>query len=212
MPLKPLILLTGPDGSGKTTISHGLRALFETQGVKVRIVRLRGTHTLAYVLMRFMRDVTGLRGTELHYFGLRIPKGLRSLWIYIETVSVLPLVFLYYYLLRIRYLIISERSLLDVIIWILTGVNETPSKLLSVKALKFLLLLAFKFKNYTIYVTASKSTLISRKATERSLIIKMKDYYDLLANRLSLTTIDTSTCSTTECLKRVLSIIYTIYR
>ena len=205
--MKELILFTGPEASGKTTIAYLIKKYLENQGIKAKVVRLRGTHTLAYILMLFMRDVLGLYGSELHYYRLKLPKRLKWLWLYIELLAVIPLIILYYYIMRLKYVVIGERSVVDVVVWLLTGIEDEPHKLLLRKPIKFLILLATRYRPRTVYVTADLNSLISRKPYEKSLIIKMLPYYNALAKHLELLKVNTSTCRTYKCAKEALKVL-----
>ncbi|RLI87251.1 MAG: hypothetical protein DRP01_02290 [Archaeoglobales archaeon] len=207
MILKPLVLFTGPEASGKTTLACLLKAYLEKQGFKVKIVRLRGTHTLAYIMMRILRDLAGLRGKELHFYKFKIPPKLRQFWIYVETFSIIPLIMMNYYIMRGEYAIISERSIIDVIVWLLTGINESIHMLLTSKSLKLLVLLSAKYQPRTFYVIASPQVLTSRKPIEKELIVKMLPYYNALARYLHLNTVNTSSCNPQDCLNQILKVI-----
>lgn len=199
--LKPLILFTGPDASGKSTLAYLLRGYLEKKGFKTKIVRLRGTHTLSYILMRLMRDALKLHGNDLHYYKVKIPKKFIVFWLYIEMLSVLPLIATYYYLARVKYVIISERSVIDVIIWLITGINDNIQLTLFSKPIKLLLLLATKYRNKTFYITAEIHELIFRKPADKMLVLKTFPHYNAFATCLKLRTINTSHYNPLECLE-----------
>jgi GTPase SAR1 family protein len=203
---KPLILFTGPDGAGKTTMALMLKKYLEERGYKVKVVRIRGTHTLAYILMLFLRDILGLRGTELHYYRVRIPKRLAGLWIYLEFLSLIPLMLWYYVLLRMRYVVVSERSILDALIWIITSFKDALDTT-RLSRFKLYLLLILKYSKCTVYVTASPEVLVERKPGEEFLVKKMWIYYDKIAKILKLKYVDTSSSHSITTLQNVLYIL-----
>ena len=209
--LKPLILFTGPDGAGKTTMALVLKKHLEKKGYKVKVVRIRGTHTLAYILMLFLRDILGLRGRDLHYYNVRIPHKLIPLWTHIEFISLLPLILWYYYILRVKYLIISERSIIDASVWLLPGIKEGN---LSLKSgwIKLYLVLIGKYSKCTVYITAKLRTLENRKPNEAFLVSTMLPYYDAFAKIFQLKTIDTSSNSIIASFKILLELLKENYK
>lgn len=204
--LKPLILFTGPDGAGKTTIALMLKKYLEERGYKVKVVRMRGTHTLAYVLMLFLRNILGLRGTELHYYRVRLPKRLAGLWIYIEFLSLIPLILWYYVFLRMRYVVVSERSILDTLIWVITSFKDAIG-ITSLSRFKLYLLLILRYSKCTVYVTASPEILVERKPDEEFLVKEMWIYYNEIAKILKLKYVDTSSSHSTMILLNMLDML-----
>jgi GTPase SAR1 family protein len=204
--LEPLILFTGPDGAGKTTMTSMLKKYLEEKEYKVKVVRIRGTHTLAYILMLFLRDVLGLKGADLHYYRVRIPKRLVWLWIYLEFLSLIPLILWYYVCLRMRYVVVSERSILDALIWIITSFKDTLDTT-RLSRFKLYLLLILRYSKCTVYVTASPEVLAKRKPSEESLVKKMWIYYDEIAKTLKLKYVDTTSSHPLVTLRNILLLL-----
>ncbi|MEM2049800.1 MAG: hypothetical protein QXZ11_01620 [Thermoproteota archaeon] len=202
--MKPLLLFTGPEGSGKTTLALNFKSRLESNGYRVRIVRIRGTHTFAFLLAMFLKKCLKLHGSELHYYQVRIPKRLEKFWPFLEFISILPLILFYYHFYRIWQVVISERSLVDVIVWILGGLNE---KSLIIKSFTFRIFLTFASKYKPIYITATVHELMERKPYEKDLIFVLLPYYNALARILDLRIIDTSKCSLDDCLRSLFGFI-----
>jgi len=85
-----LIYFFGPDGSGKTTVAKALARELESHSFNVKISWMRGTHTLASLLARFLSKFTIFRGPDNPYYGISVPCGMRRLWQLLEFISVLP--------------------------------------------------------------------------------------------------------------------------
>jgi len=201
-----LIVLGGPDGSGKTTLALMLLKYFAARGLRVKVVRIRGTHSLAYVLMLFLRRFGIFRGSGLHYYNFRVPPKLRDLWLIIELISVLPLIVLYYYAYRMVYdVIIAERGVLDFAVWVLTGVRPCMSSPFTRMFLNAVQSLILRFK--TIYITASREELLKRKRLERDLVNNMYCVYELLAGQLRLRRIDTTNLQPSEAFRELLKVL-----
>jgi len=203
---RALIVLGGPDGSGKTTLALMLLKYFATKKLRAKVVRIRGTHTLAYVLMLFLRRFNIFKGGGLHYYNFRIPPKLRDLWLIIELVSALPLIVLYYYVYRMVYnVVIAERGVLDFAVWVLTGVRPCMSSPFTRMFLNVVQSLILRFR--TVYIIASKEVLLKRKRSERNLINNMYCIYELLAEQLRLRRIDTTNLQPSEALRELLKVL-----
>ncbi|MEM4889779.1 MAG: hypothetical protein QXJ64_10130 [Thermosphaera sp.] len=107
----------------------------------------------------------------------------------------------FYNLYRIWQIVISERSLLDLIIWIYGGLNE---KEYIVRSFTFRLLLAFVMKYKPIYITADINDLIKRKPYEKDLILSLLPYYEAFSKILNLKVVDTSKYDLSYCLISIL--------
>jgi len=204
--LKPLVLFTGPDGAGKTTVALILKKYLEKMGYRVKVVRIRGTHTLAYILMLFLRDVLGLKGSDIHYYRVRVPRMLIGLWIYLEFLSLIPLTLWYYVLLRVRYVVVCERSILDALIWVMTSFKDSLNTT-RLSRFRPYFLLALRYSKCTVYVTASPEVLAKRKPSEESLVKKMWIYYDKIAKTLKLKYVDTTSSHPSTTLQNVLLLL-----
>jgi GTPase SAR1 family protein len=204
--LKPLVLFTGPDGAGKTTMVLMLKKYLERKGYRVKVVRIRGTHTVAYILMLFLRDILGLRGTDIHYYRVRVPKRLIGLWIYLEFLSLIPLILWYYVLLRIRYVVVCERSILDALVWVMTSFKDALNTT-SLSRFRPYILLILRYSKCTVYVTASPEVLVKRKPGEEFLVKKMWIYYDKIAKTLKLKCADTTSSHPSTTLQNVLLLL-----
>ena len=202
-PLKPLIVFSGPDGAGKTTLAKMITAIISRRS-SVKIVRIRGTHTAAYLMMTFLRLFKGFKGRGLHYYGVRLPENMKGVWLWIELLSVAPLVILYYYLYRLRYTVISERGPFDLLIWLLTGLDLETTELS--KRLPLRIILSWVMKFNTIYVRADKDILLSRKPEEHFLIEQSFELGESLARNLDLTFVDTTNKSPREYSKFIVQV------
>jgi len=85
----PLIVLSGCDGSGKTTLVRVLAAYFSGRG-SVGWFWLRGSHLFASLLLRFFSRMGVFRGSCNPYYGVCLPGVLRGVWALVEFWSVLP--------------------------------------------------------------------------------------------------------------------------
>jgi energy-coupling factor transporter ATP-binding protein EcfA2 len=204
--LKPLVLFTGPDGAGKTTVALMLKKYHEKMGYRVKVVRIRGTHTFAYILMLFLRDILGLRGSDIHYYRVRVPRRLIGLWIYLEILSLIPLILWHYVLLRIKYVVVSERSILDALVWVMTSFKDALDTT-SLSRFRPYILFILRYSKCTVYVTASPEVLAKRKPGEELLVKKMWIYYDKIAETLKLKYVDTTSSHPSTTLQNVLLLL-----
>ncbi len=91
-----ILVLSGPDGAGKSTIMKLLKTYLHRRGLRVRTCWMRGSHLAAWVLGKFLSKFEKFRGGDNPYFRIRIPRNLRKLWQILETVSGLPRVLVNY--------------------------------------------------------------------------------------------------------------------
>jgi hypothetical protein len=176
-----IIALFGPDGSGKSSITQVFSGTH-------KIVAIRGTHTLASLVARFLRHFAYFRGSDNPYFEINIPERISALWCFLEFISVLPIVIYRFILLPKFKSVIAERSIPDFLVWLTT---TTKVQVCSLPLQVFLIRLCSK-QNRLFYVTASLGTLISRRPEQAGLIGIQLPVYDNLSKLVGAYVIDTT--------------------
>ncbi|MEM2823673.1 MAG: hypothetical protein QXF69_06195 [Thermofilaceae archaeon] len=182
------VCLSGPDGSGKTTLVKYLRSYLLSRGVYAHISWFRGSHLFASLLARFLSRFAAFKGGSNPYYGVAVPNRLRSVWIVVEFFSLLP-----HYLLR-RLLsklhpVIGDRGVLDFIVWIIVTLDY-PEFLTSLIG-RFLARLSAMDR--AVYVTAAFEVLRKRAhGTPHIFLLKEWVCYNVLAKYYASYTIDTT--------------------
>lgn len=194
------IYLTGPDGSGKTTIANLYRAHLQKRGYVVTVYWIRGTHLIASVLAKCLSKLSLFQGSDNPYYGISIPPSLRSLWIIIELLSVVPHILVRNALSRFS-IVIGDRGLLDFLVWLIVTLNY-PQLLRRITG-RFLAGLALKEMN--IYVKAHPVVLCKRAVnTPLDFLNKEIKCYEVLARYYTICTIDTTHKKPCESLKELI--------
>jgi len=203
-----IICLFGPDGAGKTTLAKALARKLEDQGFNVRISWMRGTHTLASLLARFLSRFTLFKGSDNPYYGISIPYGAKRIWQLIEFISVLPILFTRFMLPSLLgYIVITERYLPDFLVWV--SLTTRNASYLRKSEARFMLALSMK-ADVKVYVTASETELARRRRKgeiSHDFLSRQLKLYDRVAKLVRAYKIDTTGRSIKETLDSLLSLI-----
>lgn len=204
-----LIILFGPDGSGKTTLTKKLAEKLYNDGFNVRITWMRGSHTLVSLLGIILSKFDSFKGSDNPYYGITIPQKLRRLWQNLEFLSLLPVLLIRFLLPNILgYVVIAERYLPDFIIWVSITTRD-PSYPKSLTA-RFLKALAIKAKA-RIYVTADLATLLKRREDMDPIFLeKQLKLYENLASSMDVFRLDTTNKSIRESADMVIEFLQLI--
>jgi thymidylate kinase len=201
-----IIYFFGPDGSGKTTIAINLAEKLRSRSLRVKLSWMRGTHTLASMLARFLSKFVTFRGSDNPYYGVSIPNRMKRLWQLIELISMLPVLLVRFMLPSLLgYTVIAERYIPDFLVWVVITTDD-PSYLSSISA-RFLLALALRAKA-KIYVKADLQKLIERRMDMGpSFIMKQLVLYEKLAEGINSLTLDTTNRSVEESTNSLLAFL-----
>jgi thymidylate kinase len=203
----PLICFFGPDGSGKTTLAAALVKKLKRKDLKPIIAWIRGTHTLASLIARFISKFSIFKGFDNPYYRISIPSDMRRLWQLLEFTSALPVLLIKFILPSILgYTVIAERYMPDLLAWISTTTRDEDY--LERLEARFMLALSAK-ANVRIYVTASEAELTKRRGGEvgQKFLCRQLKLYDRLAKIVKAYKIDTTDKSIKETLNDLLNLI-----
>lgn len=120
--MQKAISLSGPDGSGKTSIARLYYTYLGMRGCKATVHWFRGTHLFASVIARCLSKFDIFHGFYNPYYNISIPRRLRSLWILIEFLSIIPYVFTRRFLSMFM-IVIGDRGILDFIVWLIATLD-----------------------------------------------------------------------------------------
>ncbi|MEM3694079.1 MAG: AAA family ATPase [Candidatus Bathyarchaeia archaeon] len=200
----PMICFFGPDGSGKSTLARAIAKKLVRNEFKIRISWIRGTHTLAFLIARFLYGFNAFKGLDNPYYGIKIPGKMITLWCLLEFASVLPVFFARYLLPSLvgGYTVIGERGLLDFVVWtsMVTHNHNFARNLLGRVAIA----IASKY-SFNIYLKADISTLRIRKRDSTPDLLKYQlRIYDSLAKALKTPIVDTTNKKVEESIGEIL--------
>jgi len=183
------ILFSGPDGSGKTTLSYLLKIHFSSRGFRVRYHWLRGSHLFASLLARFLPLFNVFSGVDNPYYSLRIPSSFRIIWLFIEFISFIPVYILRRILAIFYNILVCDRGLLDFISWVIST-TRYPGFLTTLYG-RFLIRL--HTKESIIYVYASPDILLRRADVPKDFLMREYTIYNVLKKYSNVSfSIDTS--------------------
>ncbi|MEM2510411.1 MAG: hypothetical protein QXY40_06130 [Candidatus Methanomethylicia archaeon] len=198
-----LVLFFGPDGSGKTTLARLLKQKLEKDRLKVKISWMRGTHTISLILALILSRFSNMRGEDNPYFKIKMPKC-KCFWQFLEFTSAIPIILLKYEIpVLFKYIVIGERSYIDLIVWITTTTNDWtfPKGFFA----RFLLKLAIRYTNF--YITADIHELMKRRSNEVNEAFIRKQYacYEIISKLIVTHKINTTNKSSEESLSDIIT-------
>jgi len=205
----PIICFFGPDGSGKSTLARTLAKRLSDGDFRVKLSWMRGTHTLASLLARFLSRFALFRGSDNPYYRIAIPDNARRAWQLIEFISVLPVLFVKFMLpCFLGYVVVAERYLPDFLVWV-SVTTKDAGYLRSLEA-RFLLSLSMR-ADVRFYVTASEAELAKRREdVNHELLSRQLKLYDEVAALVKAYKIDTTERSVEESLKEILGFLHEV--
>lgn len=187
------LCLFGVDGSGKTSLARGVAAYLGVRGFRVSVVWMRGTHTAASLLARMLARFSVFRGSCNPYYGVCIPSRMRRLWLWVEFLSVLPVVLLRFVVPRLSgRVVVAERSFADFLVWLVVtlGWGGVVGSFVG----RSVASLMFSLCGRVVYVRADLDTLVGRRrgSREEGLIPLLLRVYDAVAGAIGAPCVDTS--------------------
>lgn len=185
----------GTDGVGKTTLARMLAEAFSSNGENVKLRWMRGTHTIASVVARFLSHFDTFRGQHNPYYCIDIPRRLTRVWQLIEFCSALPIIIFRFVLPMVfGARIIADRFTIDLLAWI-SDTTDDQSYLGKPEA-KFLLALASR-ADVKVHVTASIEELSKRRQLDENFTKRQLKTYRFLSSMIGAYSLDT-TCKSID--------------
>jgi energy-coupling factor transporter ATP-binding protein EcfA2 len=183
---KTFIVLSGADGSGKTTTTRFLALLFSKFN-DVCVHWFRGSHLFVSILARFLHKFKSFHGSCNPYYSICVPEGLKRVWVFLEFVSILPHLFARFSLGRVCKVVVCDRGLLDFLVWLIVTLDAPWV----VHTLIGKFLIGLVSRESIVYLYADLDTLVKRADTPKGFIAKELAVYGVLAKYLARCSIDT---------------------
>jgi len=203
----PLLVLSGCDGSGKTTLARLLSTYLSRYG-SARVFWFRGSHLFASLLLRILSRFRAFRGSCNPYYGVCIPGGLRWLWIHVEFWSAVPYILLRALLSRVFDFLVCDRGVADFIVWVVTTLGYP--RFLSTLYGRFLVRLASR--EGAVYLYADRDVLVRRADVPAGFVHRESAVYNVLVKDLAKCRVDTGELKPAEAAARILKCLASIGR
>ncbi|WP_440060014.1 hypothetical protein ACSU1N_02340 [Thermogladius sp. 4427co] len=193
------LVLSGADGSGKTTTAKLLYNHLASRNIVVCLHWFRGSHFLASILLRFLSRFRGFQGLCNPYYRVCLPGKLKPLWIHIEFLSFLPYLLARLLLKRVC-LVVGDRGILDFTVWLVTTLGEPG--VVSGFIGRFLLRMASR--ESSVYLYADPEVLAGRADVPRGFLLRELAVYKVLSRYFARISLDTGRYSPAQVAARVL--------
>ena len=126
-----LVMVTGIDGSGKSTLTKLLVKQLKMRNYRVSYVWIKSLHSFVFLVNSFLKTVT-LEKPVLNPHGVIISRfeptdyrALNRLWVFLEFISVLPWISLRVYLpIIFGFIVVADRYVIDTIVTISIRIKE----------------------------------------------------------------------------------------
>ena len=211
-----VIVFFGPDAAGKSTQARLIIEYLKSHGRRTRIAWLRGTHSLAFVIAKFLTKLGYYRivkvpsGVTYRVFDPALLPKLQRFWGVIEFLSVLPWIILRVYLPRVLgYTVVAERYVVDTVVYLSYWLGHDFLRSFLAKVL-----LNFIPKgSVLIHLDAETQDLLERLkrirydiATQDYIVFQQRVYREL-SKTMKATTIDTSRYNEKETFHRIINVL-----
>ena len=199
-----IIYLFGVDKVGKTTLTRLLAEHLQSKGHNVCRAWMRGSHTLASLMSKFLSKFQAFRWIENPYYSITFRGSIVKLWWLIEYISILPVIFArYLFPCWFGRIVVADRYILDFIVWV-SIITDNSSFKESIYARQ---LLALSSRNTVkFYITASGEE-IRRRSNEKIMQLhQQKRLYEVLAG--DAYKIDTTEKTPHESLRKITNILH----
>lgn len=200
VPVGGIVVLSGADGSGKTTVLRMLSP-YLSRRTSVSTSWLRGSHLHVSLLYRLLSRFAVFKGLDNPYYKTHTPPPLRRVFSILEFAGVLPFLLSRRLLSLFYRVVLCDRGVLDFIVWVVATLRY-PEFLGTIYG-RFLLRLAVGEK--PIYLYADLETLARRADVPRSFLARELAVYNTLAKYVSNCRVDTGLQGPREVLKGVLA-------
>ena len=207
------IAFFGPDSSGKSTQARMLVTYFRSKGYRSRLTWIRGRHSLAYVLAElfarfgYYRDIQALTGATYKMFDPKLLPRLRTLWRFIEFISVLPWILLKVYLpISLGYVIVADRYVVDTVAYLGYWLGQSHPRGILVNVL----LILIPKRSLLIHLDAEEKVLHERIKDDyipRDFLIYQQENYRKLAKSMGAITINTSRYNIEKTFEQILAAV-----
>lgn len=209
------IIISGLDGSGKTTLANSLVKYLRSKGYETKYVWIRSPHTIAYlisrILMRLGWNLTfrNPKGMIISRFELYKGTFISKIWSVIEFLSILPLVISKVWLPYILgYTVVCDRYVIDsaVSIALTTKDMSFPDSFIGA-----LLLKAIPEKNALIFLDADLPTVLKRRPDVEYSVDEIKNemkLYRSFMRKVKALTFNSATESTERIRDKVIDLLF----
>lgn len=207
-----LVVVTGVDGSGKTTIARFLVRYLKSKGFRAQYVWIKSLHTLAFLISRLFEPLGWHRVLKnpnniiVSRFELPDSPSHHKIWSFIEFVSILPWIILRVNLpIFLGFTIVSDRYLIDSVVSISMRVQDM---FFANTFLGRLLLKMIAKETIVIHLDVDLYTILDRRPDIEYTIEEVQHQialYRLLAKKIGAFTIYTAMLSVKETESKILN-------